>query len=569
MNILKLKLNPYKDINIASLDDKPLSPYSELSNYLREPFLKWAGKFLEAAEREINDDYQLIVIGEEFEKNFLRDMQSDFDACQDYKTESFSIPYSVNDRYNLVDQLLQKCGISVSMDNYRIPYYTDIQFAFNENMVLKSDANNAMLFITDKREMVDQISRKKGAAIIVLVSNRSVVSNIGEMQYLWEIEEDRLREVVTCIIDRFVKVPFIIEAVNVLKNQTEKLQDNDMEQLALSTEIDMFVSVSDVKDIEVGKSAQLKIKTIPDSGDLPQLRITTSNASILSVDGLKLTAVAPGSAYIEVYRAEEMIPFARKKVRTLKNNFVQSIRLGLRESKMGIGRTQSVNIVLVPEDAEDIHRVEWSVSDSKVASVDKEGNVRALAAGKVVVTAATSRVRESVEIEILPNISNINVSVTHSDLYVGETQPISVSVAPRNCFDSSYKWKTSDKTVAIVEKLDDGSSVIRATGIGNCILTCVAAEGNCFSTCTVNVEATFKKKENMHGMLSTTLVCMIAAVFCAAVSFSIGAIAATVATVACGVMAIEKNKSDTFWSLLLMVITVLVALETLGIIDFI
>ena len=40
MNTLKLKLNPYKDINIASLDDKPLSPYSELNNYMKEPFFK-------------------------------------------------------------------------------------------------------------------------------------------------------------------------------------------------------------------------------------------------------------------------------------------------------------------------------------------------------------------------------------------------------------------------------------------------------------------------------------------------------------------------------------------------
>ena len=55
MNTLKLKLNPYKDINIASLDDKPLSPYSELNNYMKEPFLSWVSKLLEAAEREINE----------------------------------------------------------------------------------------------------------------------------------------------------------------------------------------------------------------------------------------------------------------------------------------------------------------------------------------------------------------------------------------------------------------------------------------------------------------------------------------------------------------------------------
>lgn len=77
MNTLKLKLNPYKDINIASLDDKPLSPYSELNNYMKEPFLSWVSKLLEAAEREINDDYCLEVVSESFEALFLEGMQND------------------------------------------------------------------------------------------------------------------------------------------------------------------------------------------------------------------------------------------------------------------------------------------------------------------------------------------------------------------------------------------------------------------------------------------------------------------------------------------------------------
>ena len=91
MNTLKLKLNPYKDINIASLDDKPLSPYSELNNYMKEPFLSWVSKLLEAAEREINDDYCLEVVSESFEALFLEGMQNDFDSCKEYRTASFQV----------------------------------------------------------------------------------------------------------------------------------------------------------------------------------------------------------------------------------------------------------------------------------------------------------------------------------------------------------------------------------------------------------------------------------------------------------------------------------------------
>ena len=99
MNTLKLKLNPYKDVNIISLDDKPISTYSELSNFMKEPFLKWEDKLLETAERELNDEYDLVVQAEEFERLFLQDLQNDFDACQNYFTEDYALNLTADDRY--------------------------------------------------------------------------------------------------------------------------------------------------------------------------------------------------------------------------------------------------------------------------------------------------------------------------------------------------------------------------------------------------------------------------------------------------------------------------------------
>lgn len=87
MNTLKLKLNPYKDINIASLDDKPLSPYSELNNYMKEPFLSWVSKLLEAAEREINDDYCLEVENRGLPYHFTEDNITDEPSYHSYEVD--------------------------------------------------------------------------------------------------------------------------------------------------------------------------------------------------------------------------------------------------------------------------------------------------------------------------------------------------------------------------------------------------------------------------------------------------------------------------------------------------
>lgn len=560
MNTLKIKLNPYQDVNIASLDERPLSPYSELNNYMKEPFLKWADKLLEAAEREINDDYNLIVSGEAFESAFLNDMQNEFDACKSYSVEPYQVNNSVYDRYDLIKQLAAKHGVQVLIDNFRMPIYTEIPLSLDETMVCQAALETAFLYVTQNPTLAQQITAKNGTAIVVLLSNISKVTTIGDMKYQWEITEDRLKEVLDAIVDRFVKIPIISYVAAQLKNISNQLPEEDSEKLAFATEIDMFITVADVETIEVGKTVELVVKTVPESNTVPAIRIDSSNSSVVAVEGKALRAIALGQAYVDIYKAEEFIPFCRKQVVVTQDNWVKKIELALTESKMGIERTQKVSIALIPEDADDIALVKWASSDECVVSVDSEGNIKAVSAGIATITASTSRVKSTIDVEVLPNLSSISLSTTKVELYVGQTEPMSVSVLPSNAFDTTYEWKTSDKFVAIVDTLDDGSQIVRATGIGDCVLTCVAKEGECTATCSVKVESTFKKSENLHTFLSYTAIAAVACLVCAIISLKMGVIVAAAVTVFMGIIAIVKNKKDIIWAIVLIAFAVFLAL---------
>lgn len=565
MNILKIKLNPYKDVNIASLDDKPLSPYSELNNYMKEPFLKWADKLLEAGEREINDDYQLIVSGEDFEKKMLKDMQNEFDACKSYSVESYQLKSSVHERYALITELAAKYGVQVMLDNFRMPVYTEVQLSLDETMACQVTPENAMLYVTENPSFVQTILAKNGPALVILVSNKSTVKPLGDMKYQWEIEAERLNEILEATMDRFVKIPIITYVASQLKNIATQLTEDDNEKLALATEIDMFVTVADIDPIEVGNSKTLMVKTVPESDKIPALRIDSSNTGVVQVEGLVIKAIAPGQAFIDIYKADELIPFTRKQIITTQDNFVKKIKLGLTEKRMGIGRKQQVNIALIPEDADDIDKIEWSSNCEDIISVDEKGNVTAHKAGKSIIKASTERTEESIEIEVLPNLESISLSTTNVDLYVGQTENMVVTVSPNNAFDSTYEWQTSNKSVAIVDKLDDGSQVVRATGIGDCVLTCVAKEGECTARCSVKVESTFKKRENQHSFLSYTAIATVACLVCTVISFNIGALVAAALTAFLGVTAIGKNKKDLIWSVVLIIFAVFLALGSIGI----
>lgn len=566
MNTLKIELNPYKDENMASLNGKALSSYSELSNYLKEPFLKWAGNLLAAAEREINDDFELVVIAEDFEKLFLHDMQDNFDSCLNYEAHSFAISFSVDDRFALACNLVNKHEVSITVDKYLLPTYCDSEITLNNELLEHKALNDAMLVVTKRMSLLEQIKHSSHAMIVVSPSDKSCVSCFGDQKYLWEIEEDRLEDVVRCISNRFVKIPYIAGVVTEMNKLGTTLEEQDAVTLSLLMEIAPLVFVSDIEDIEVGHTIPLEVTVMPKVQQIPVLRVLTTNQNVLSVDGTNLVGVGPGIADIEIYKENEILPFTKKRVRVLKNYFVQQISLEAKNCKMATGSKQQIKISVVPEDAEDAQKINWEISDPSIAEIDSSGNITSLAAGSIVVTASTCKTKSSITLEVLPDVSQIQLSMTDAKLYVGQVQPISISVFPKNCFDCSCRWLSSDSSVAIIDRLDDGSEIIRATGIGECILTCTANNGNCSERCSVTVEASFKNRERTHGMLSVTLLFAVLSLISGVFSFSLGTLGGAVAAVFCGLAAIRKHKTDSFWALLIMGVAVVVALVSVGLI---
>ena len=567
MNSLKIKLNPYRDYNTASLDDRPFSTYSELSNFMKEPFLNWADKLLDTAEREINDSYNLVVAGEQFEKMILQDMQNEFDACQSYGTDEYAVNYSANERYQMILQLAKKYGIQFNLANYRMNVCSEVELPSTVAFATtQSDIGNAFLIVTRDLGIEGSLISKMGSCIAVVISNQSKARSIGNAKYIWEITEDRLQSVLNAIADRFVKVPFIVSISNELVSFIPQMEAEDREKHALITEIDMFVSIGEIPSIEVGNSYDLEIKTIPENSPVPMLGIESSNLSILSVDGNKLYAMAPGQAVVKFYREGEILPFDQREVTVFQNNFIAELTLDA-EKEMGIQRIQKIEVKMVPADAEDAGLIEWTSSDRKVAVVDDDGNIRTISAGKTTITAKASRVSSSIDIVVLPNIEEIKSSVKKTRLYVGDTKPMSVKITPQECFDDSCVWKTSDSKVAIVEPTENGKTVIRATGIGDCVLTCTAIEGGCSTTCEVKVEATFKKRENNTSFLGLSLFCTVIAIFCTFFNVPLGILISGAAGAIFAVVSIVVNWRDFVWALIFMAIDVALILNHFAIID--
>ena len=143
--------------------------------------------------------------------------------------------------------------------------------------------------------------------------------------------------------------------------------------------------------------------------------------------------------------------------------------------------------------------INYSSSDNKVATIDKNGKVTILSPGNTVIKAIVIdgenyfyNIKEA-SYTLTVNKKIINIPITSISLnkisgtkYIGETENLTVIYNPSNTTDNkSIIWTTSNKKVATIN-----NGVVKAVGVGNAVITAKVMN----KTATYNI--TVKKKEN-------------------------------------------------------------------------
>ncbi len=131
--------------------------------------------------------------------------------------------------------------------------------------------------------------------------------------------------------------------------------------------------------------------------------------------------------------------------------------------------------------------VNWSSSESGVASVSSSGLVTAIALGAAMITVSSGSVTATATINVTAAplvVSAVSVSPVSSSLYTGRTEQLAATLkdASGNVLSGiPVSWTTSNSGVASVSS----SGVVTANGIGSTTITAMAAGIN--GTASVNV----------------------------------------------------------------------------------
>ena len=148
------------------------------------------------------------------------------------------------------------------------------------------------------------------------------------------------------------------------------------------------------------------------------------------------------------------------------------------ESTMSVGGSQTISVVLYPEDAEDT--VKYSSSNTSVATISQGGKISAKSVGRTNITVTAGSVTQTMQLTV--ESVTIEVSEFENKMDVGTSQTITVTLHPSNATDK-ISYASSDESVATISK----SGKIEAKSAGKTKITVSAGGASKTMSLTVSV----------------------------------------------------------------------------------
>lgn len=154
-----------------------------------------------------------------------------------------------------------------------------------------------------------------------------------------------------------------------------------------------------------------------------------------------------------------------------------------------VGATEKLSVSsLSPSDAEN-KNVKWSSSNTNVATVDSNGNVKLLNAGTATITCTSvgnSSVKATCTVTVKQSVTGIRLDKDNIFRYSDDLSPVQLNVIvdPNSAADKAVKWTSSNPQVA---EVSSGGN-ITLKGVGTATITCESVSNpNVKATCAVTV----------------------------------------------------------------------------------
>lgn len=145
---------------------------------------------------------------------------------------------------------------------------------------------------------------------------------------------------------------------------------------------------------------------------------------------------------------------------------------------VGMTTDLSAMVSVLPANATE-QGLKYESSDPKVATVDKNGVLTGVKAGKVTVTVTskentTQPKTAKINVTVDQPVRGISLSAASIDIGKGKTMPLTATVTPSDATNKQVTWTSADPKIASVA----ANGTVRGVGTGTTTVTCTAKDGS-------------------------------------------------------------------------------------------
>lgn len=229
-------------------------------------------------------------------------------------------------------------------------------------------------------------------------------------------------------------------------------------------------------ELTVDDTYQITASVLPEDTTDKRLTYSSGDESILTVDenGL-VTAHAPGKAKVTVTAADRGAVKTEVSF-TLKRLMTDIVISENTPKEVYTGREITIRCEILPSDASEKTLIFVS-SDESIAMVDKNGVIRGIAAGSVIVTVKSNdgtNIERQVAIDVRQSIIAISFEPDTIILNEDETFKITAVILPQNAYNTKLDYRSSNPSVVETE----AGGIIRGVKKGTAVITAEATDGS-------------------------------------------------------------------------------------------
>ena len=234
-----------------------------------------------------------------------------------------------------------------------------------------------------------------------------------------------------------------------------------------------------------GKTATVKATVLPKDTNNKKLTWTSSDERIATVNREgRVKGVQPGTVTITAASAE--VPEVTGSIDVQVVRLARSAAFTQKEYDVILGQTAQLAVAVSPEDTTD-KSVTYKSNNPKKVSVDENGVVTALAAGKATITATTadgSRRQATTVVKVIVPVTGVRFDTPDARVGVDYYRTLNAVLEPKDATNHNMTWTSSDESIATVTGTTNKPRVVGKRW-GRCVITGVTEDGG--YTCSVNI----------------------------------------------------------------------------------